>query len=247
MSEREEKSMVVALALAVVAAGSGCIGVSQRRDTPGVVGGRLADLEICRAGTRPAEDGTIDDFEDDNLQLTPEGGRDGSWWTKKDDQGSTVLPAPFAPSDGGADGSEVALRGMGRTATGPDAWGAGFGFNFVSQGGLYDASRYAGISFRARSGPGGATTVRLKIGDVNTHQSAHVCKSCWNHFGVDVTLTPEWKSYKVMFTELRQEPYWGDPRPVAVTPSKLVSVDWSIAPGQTYDVWVDEIRFLACR
>jgi len=227
---------------------SGCIGVSQKKMTPGIVGGRATDLRVCRAGTRPAEDGNLDDFEDDNNQVTLEGGRDGYWWTKKDEKGSTVEPDPFAPSEGGADGSEMSLRGFGKTSAAPDAWGAGFGVNLVSnQGAFYDASRYVGISFKAKVGAGSTTTVRFKIGDVNTHQDAHVCRACWNHFGKDITLTNQWKEYKVLFTEARQEPYWGDPRPAAVTPSKLVSIDWSIGTGQSFDIWVDDIRFLECQ
>ena len=238
----------LAIAIACASSSSGCIGVSQKRITPGIVGGRSIDLKVCRSGTRPAEDGNIDDFEDDNNQLTLEGGRDGYWWTKKDEKGSTIGPDPFAPSEGGADGSEMSLQGVGKTSSSPDAWGAGFGVNLVSnQGSFYDASKYVGISFKAKAGPGSTTTVRFKIGDVNTHQDAHICKACWNHFGKDVTLTNQWKEYKVLFTEARQEPYWGDPRPVAVTPSKLVSIDWSIGPSQIFDLWVDDIRFLECQ
>ena len=62
-----------------------------------------------------------------------------------------------------------------------------------------------------------------------------------------MTLTNQWKEYKVLFTEARQEPYWGDPRPVAVTPSKLISIDWSIGPSQVFDLWVDDVRFLECQ
>jgi len=39
----------------------------------------------------------------------------------------------------------------------------------------------------------------------------------------------------------------GRARPASVTPGKLVSIDWSIAGGQTYDLWIDDIQFLACK
>ena len=56
----------------------GCIGVSAKRSSAaGVVGGNVADLNVCRAGVRVADDGAIDDFEDGNNQLSLEGGRDG--------------------------------------------------------------------------------------------------------------------------------------------------------------------------
>lgn len=248
LSLRRSGALLIGLAFAGAATLFGCIGVSQKRATPGIVGGRSADLRVCHAGTRPASDGTIDDFEDDNTQLPTEGGRDGFWWTTKDEKGSTLGPDPFSPSEGGADGSEMSLRALGKTASSPDAWGVGFGANLLSsKGALYDASRYVGISFKAKAGPGSATTLRFKIGDVNTHDDAHVCKACWNHFGKDIGLTNQWKEYKVMFTEVRQAPYWGDPRPVALTPSKLLSIDFSVGPGQDYDIWVDDIRFLECQ
>jgi len=239
--------LALAIPMAFGATLAGCIGVSQKKVTPGVVGGRAADLKVCRAGTHLAnDDGSIDDFEDGNNQLTLEGGRDGYWWTKKDDKGSTVGPDPFGPGEPGSDGSEMALRANGITSGSPDAWGAGVGVNLVNQGTFYDASKYAGISFKAKVGPGGTTTVRFKIGDINTHPDGHLCKGCWNHFGKDLTLTNEWKVYTILFTDVRQEPYWGDPRPAAVTPSKLVAIDWSIGPHQTYDLWIDDIRFISC-
>ncbi len=226
---------------------TGCIGVSEKRVLSGAVGGTGADVKSCRTGTRRADDGTIDDFEDGDMQLSLEGGRDGYWWPKKDQAGSTIEPTPFGPSDGAGDGSEMAMHASGKTATGDGAWGAGFGVNLVGQGTFYDASKYAGISFRAKVGPGASTSVRFKIGDVNTHADGHICKGCWNHFGKDLILTTEWREYKVLFSDVRQEPYWGDPRPLSVTPTKLVSIDWSIGPGRTYDVWVDDVAFLDCK
>jgi hypothetical protein len=226
---------------------SGCIGVSANRGTPGAIGGNPADLAVCRSGVRPADDGLIDDFEDGNTQSALEAGRDGYWWPKKDDNGSTLEPTPFAPSEGGAGGSEMAMHAKGITASGDGAWGAGFGVNMLGHG-LYDASKYAGIVFKAKAGEGSTHHVRFKIGDVNTHKDGNVCsKSCWNHFGKDLSLTTEWKEYRVLFSEARQEDFWGDPRPPAVTPSKLVAIDWSIGTGQPYDIWVDDVAFVVCK
>jgi hypothetical protein len=233
-----------------VALTTGCIGVSQTRTAaPGSAG--AAEVHSCRAGTRPAEDGLIDDFEDGNNQGALTGGRDGYWWPKKDTKGSTLEPEPFAPTEGGADDSGMAIRASGHTATGDatDAWGAGFGMNMLSQNGAtYDASKYVGISFKAKVGDKSTRKVRFKIGDVNTHQDGGVCKTCWNHFGKDLTLTPKWKEYTVMFSEARQEEGWGDPRPSSLTPSKLIAIDWSIAGGgQDYDVWIDDVQFIECK
>jgi endoglucanase len=238
----------VLLLLAAGASASGCIGVSQKRKIAGVVGGDPADLKICRTGVRPADEGMIDDLEDGNNQVALEGGRDGYWWPKKDEKGSTLDPEPFAPSEGGAAGSEMAMHAHGKTSSADGAWGAGFGVNMLNQGKLYDASRYAGFSFKAKAGAASTKHVRFKIADINTHKDGGICTTaCWNHFGKELSLTPEWKEYRVLFSEARQEDYWGDPRPPAVTPSKLIAVDWSIGTGQNYDIWVDDLTFIDCK
>ena len=232
----------------VLGAASGCIGVSQNRTSGSALA--AADVGSCRLGTRPADDGLIDDFEDENTQLATVAGRDGYWWTKQDGKGSTIGPDPFIPSEGGADGSGLALRGTGKTAVGsPDiTWGAGFGVNMLSrQDGVYDASKYVGISFKAKVGEASTRQIRFAIGDVNTHPNAGVCKVCWNHFSKDLIVTTQWKEFRILFSEVQQQAGWGEPRPAALTPSKLVSIDWSISGGQVFDLWVDDIQFLVCK
>ena len=227
---------------------SACIGVSQTRSAGGTPG--AADVATCRLGTRPADDGLIDDFEDENTQLNVIAGRDGYWWTKHDDKGSSIGPDPFIPSEGGADGSGLALRGTGKTAVGDPAvaWGAGFGVNFLTrQNGVYDASKYVGVSFKAKVGEISTRQIRFAIGDVNTHPNAGVCKVCWNHFSKDLIVTNQWKEFRVLFSEVQQQAGWGEPRPAALTPSKLVSIDWSISGGQVFDLWIDDIQFLVCK
>ena len=232
----------------VLASAAGCIGVSQTRASGGALG--AVDVASCRLGTRPADDGMIDDFEDENTQINTIAGRDGYWWTKHDDKGSTIGPDPFIPNETGTDGSGLALRALGKTAAGApqEAWGAGFGLMLLTRKkAAYDASKYVGVSFRAKVGATSTRQIRFSIGDVNTHPDAEVCKVCWNHFGKDVTVTNQWKEYRVLFSELQQQVGWGDPRPASLTPSKLVAMDWSIAGGQDYDLWIDDIQFLACK
>jgi Carbohydrate binding domain (family 11) len=232
--------------LATFALVSNCIGVSQKRRDPMTATGASPGVMRCPHGVRAAADGDIDDFEDVNEQLTKMGGRDGYWWAKKDESSPAVA---WNIEDGGADGSEVAMHFTGTTAhgSGDDHWGAGMGVNLVSHGLFYDASKYAGIAFKAKAGSQSTRTVRFKIGDVNTHQEAGVCKSCWNHFGADLTLTGDWRDYTILFSSAQQEPGWGDPRPASVTPSKLISLDWTIGPGQVYDLWLDSLVFVECK
>jgi len=235
----------VVCAALVLVFGVGCIGVSQtRRDSESQAAS--GKPKRCPHGVRPAIDGDMDDFEDGDNQLTKLAGRDGHWWTEKDAFGSTVS---MMPDDGGAGGSEMAMHAMGTTTSGHggDNWGAGIGVNFVTQGAFYDASKYAGVSFRAKAGPKASRQIRFKIADVDTHPKGKVCTQCWNHFGMDLTLTGDWREYPILFSEVQQEPGWGAPRPDSVTPSKLIALDWTIGPDRSYDLWIDDLVLLECK
>jgi endoglucanase len=224
---------------------TGCIGVSAKKSGP-VVPGVASAIKKCRS-VRPADDGAIDDLEDANNQIIKSTGRDGYWWSAADPKGSKIDMQVTEP---GAGGSELAMHITGSTVPGDpaqDFWGVQLGINFVSDGLFYDASKYAGIAFKAKVGkPDSSRAVRFKMADVNTHKDAGICTACWNHFGKDISLTPEWKEYRVTFSGAEQEAGWGDPRPQAITPSKLIALNWQVGPGQTYDIWIDDVTFLDC-
>src|SRR4051812_10063321 len=237
--------VVASLSLALTGAG-GCIGVSAKPAGGVAVPGSISAVKRCRA-VRPADDGAIDDLEDPNNQITKSGGRDGYWWSAADPKGSTIEMQTTEP---GAGGSELAMHISGTTVPGKpeeDAWGVQLGVNFVSQGMFYDASKYAGIAFKAKVAPNSTRKARFKIADINTHKDAGICTACWNHFGKDLTMTTEWKEYQVTFAAADQEPGWGDPRPAAITPSKLIALNWQVGPGQSYDIWIDDVTFLDCQ
>jgi len=222
-----------------------CIGVSAKPSGGVAVPGAASAVKRCRA-VRPADDGAIDDLEDANNQITKSTGRDGYWWSAADPKGSTIEMQVTEP---GAGGSELAMHITGKTVPGKpeeDSWGVQLGVNFVSEGMFYNASKYAGIAFKAKVGPNSTRNARLKIADINTHKDAGICKACWNHFGKDLTMTTEWRVYRVTFSGAEQEAGWGDPRPNAVTPSKLIALNWQVGPGQTYDIWIDDVTFLDC-
>ena len=233
------------LASLLLAGASGCIGVSAKPGGGVVVPGAASAVKKCRA-VRPADDGAIDDLEDGNNQITKEAKRDGYWWSAADPKGSKIEMQVIEPGAG----SEMAMHMTGTTVPGKpedEFWGAQLGISFVSEGLFYDASKYAGVTFKAKVGtPDSARAIRFKMADVNTHKDAGICKACWNHFGKDLSLTPEWKEYRVTFSGAEQEAGWGDPRPQAITPSKLIALNWQVGPGQTYDIWIDDVAFLDC-
>jgi hypothetical protein len=222
---------------------SGCIGVSAKRVGPGGAG--TAPILRCRA-FKPATDGALDDFEDGNKQLTKVAGRDGYWYQANDKFGSTIDVKIDEP---GAGASEMAAHITGTTAPGKpedQIWGVQMGNRLVHNNEAYDASKYAGISFKAKVGPSSARNVRFKIADINTHPDFKICKACWNHFGRDLTLTEQWQTYTITFSGAEQEPGWGDPRPASILPDKLAEVNWSIGPGVSYDMWFDDLTFVDC-
>lgn len=203
--------------------------------------------DMCPNGVEVAPDGLVDDLEDGNKQLNLDGNRDGYWWTAADEVGSTIQGGDeFAPSPGGPEGSAQAMHVSGSTSPEDSAWGVNVGFNFSSAG-LYDASQYVGIRFKARVDPNTTQKVRFKIGDVNTHQDAGVCKDCWNHFGKDMMLKENWQEYTLFFKELEQADGWGDPRPPELSTTQLYSLDFSIDKGQTFSLWVDELELINCK
>ncbi len=187
--------------------------------------------------------------EDASAQTARSEGRGGYVYAYLDDVGSVVTPGPgnFKMSAGGAAGSSYALRIQGKTADAGDSAYVGLGLNFVDPQALYDASRYDGLAFVARRGPGSSTSLRLKLPDASTHPDGGTCKECFNDFGVDFQLTEEWTRYVVRFADLKQMFGWGDPRPEHVDAAKLFGVQFQVSQaGSDFDVWIDDVTFTGC-
>lgn len=195
---------------------------------------------------------TLDDFEDSNNKSAEVEGRGGWIYTFKDGLGTEVeFPSgDFRVYPGGVGSSKYCARFRGKTAkSGGDIF-AGWGFNLSpAEGGLYDASKYTGISFLAKRGSSDAIGVfRVNVADVNTDPAGKVCTDCYNHFGKPVKLTDEWVRYVVYFDEMEQRSGWGSPNPESIDKASLVSVQWQTTiPNIKFDLLVDDVRFIgAC-
>jgi len=201
----------------------------------------------CKHGTKPAASGLIDDFEDGDEKAAALAGRDGSWWISKADHATIAVPAGEPkPSAGGAADSKFGLHFVGKTDN-ADPWGAAAGVNFLASGGFYDASKYAGVTFKIKSSKPNLD-VRLKILDANTHPDGGACsKECFNAFGRELILGTEWKDVTLMWSELTQQSDWGIPRPPMVEVAKLKDMEWQIWPGTEFDLWIDDVHFLECQ
>jgi hypothetical protein len=192
--------------------------------------------------------GLIDDGEDGQNQNIVGTDRGGYWYTFRDKKGTTIDPiagedgGTFAMSEGGH-GSKFAARFHGKIGTGAPLFG-GMGMNFVDPKDVYDSSKYLGLAFWARRGENSTPKVRLKVPDVNTDPQGSVCTECFNDFGADLVLTPEWKFYIFPWKSMKQMPGWGAPRKPHITDSKLFGVQWQVnVPSANYDIWVDDLTF----
>lgn len=189
----------------------------------------------------------IDDGEDRNDQILVRDGRGGYFYTFVDSAGSSIEPgAAFKMDKPGGNDSKYAVHIKGQLAAGGEVY-AGVGLDFRSPRGPYNASKYKGVAFLAKTAASGGAQVRFGVPDVNTDPAGKVCTECFNNFGINVDLTDQWTRFEVPFTEMHQQPAWGNPRPEAIDVSKLISLTWQIsAPGTTYDVWIDDITFIGC-
>lgn len=234
-----------AIGLAVGSFASSCgIGVSAPRLNPD---GTPAPRTYCPRGTYVPKDGLIDDFQDGNTMTAEFDGRGGYWYMAADSAGSTIGPEELKPEADGKDGNLV-MHVYGHTVAGDPttAWGVQLGGNFT-QGDGYDASKYAGIRFRAKRGADATPSVRFKISDVNTEPAGGNCSQCYNHFGQDLSLNSEWTQYEFFFGSMQQRPYWGDPRPASITPKEIYGLNFSVESGAKFDFAIDDLEFFACR
>lgn len=194
-------------------------------------------------------DGVLDDGEDGNNQNLPVGDRGGYWYTFRDKKGTTIDPTAgedggtFAMSEGGHN-SQFAARFHGKIGTGAPLFG-GMGMNFVDPKAPYDASKYAGIMFWARRGETSTPKVRLKVPDANTDPDGGVCTECFNDFGADLSLTPDWKLYIFPWKSMKQMPGWGNPRKPHITQAKIYGIQFQVnIPSANYDIYIDDLKFI---
>lgn len=263
MASASERSLSLGtphwLALALFVAGSvGCLGETKNcpcmDPAASTAAAKPAELKGCDGKAVPGADGLVDDFEDDNGQITKLDGRDGYWWKNADKEGAKFTDPPDGSAlkfaDDGANGSTKSLHVAGVTVKGSDqAYGVEVGTNLIStKGSLYDGSRFMGVSFMAKVGPKSVKKVRFNMADVNTHPELGTCTNCWNHFSKDIDLTTEWKEYQVSFKEMRQRDGWGEPRPKSITPNELYTLTFAFeGSGGEFELFVDDIQFVECK
>lgn len=197
----------------------------------------------------------IDDMEDKDNAILPEGGRLGYWYTFNDGtEGATQNPPPDPDGTGETPFTMTALdpaRGQSTYAArswGSDFedWGIGFGFDLNSVEGakaVYDASAYAGITFWAKLGPGSGTGAVVLISDPGTDPVGGACSDLCDPWKKDLAVTEEWQQFTIPFADMKQGG-WGDPAGTAqIDATKLYSIQFQITDAASFDVYIDDLAF----
>jgi hypothetical protein len=192
-------------------------------------------------------DNMIDNFEDGDGALIPNGGRQGYWYTFNDaTEGSTQTPAVdmVLPETGGAAGTAMAIH---TTGSGFAEWGAGIGIDLNNAGdgmggnGIkmpYDSSAYTGIVLMAKGNGQIRASVQIEA-TIPTAEGGTCALDCDPH-GKVLLLSEEWQQFTLPFDQLNQEG-WGTA--ASWDASKVGGIQFKVAKDVTFDFWVDEIGF----
>lgn len=206
--------------------------------------GRIVRCDEARGG---AEDPTIDDMEDEDLETLDQDGRRGTWYSYGDSSADSSHELEIEAVDDGASGSDFALRTQGEGFT---RWGAGVGFLLIE--GVedeegepvqcsYDASYYDGLRFYAK-GNDVEVRVKLAVPDVLPIDDGGFCaESCYDDHGVDLTFSEEWEEYEVPFSALEQQGWGFDAGPF--DPSAVRFIQFQVQRNVDFDFWIDELEF----
>jgi hypothetical protein len=206
----------------------------------------------------PPEPGLIDNLEYRRDSEIPEWEeRVGYWFSYIDQHPDTELEPQtsvpgFEPKDlyfgGGADETKTAVLLAGKTGAADtpgleptaEVYGGGIGIH-VAGGDAYDAAShgYTGVTFWARKLPtSNLTEIGVKFPETRTWTD---CEVCLDHFEMHSPVTNSWTKYTVPFAGSAQEGF-GDPVD-ALDPSHLIGVVWTVPPGKTVELLIDEVSF----
>jgi hypothetical protein len=189
-------------------------------------------------------DNMIDNFEDGDGALIPNGGRQGYWYTFNDATvGSTQTPPVdmVLPESGGAAGTMMAIH---TTGSGFAEWGAGIGIDLNSTGGdmaqklPYDSSAFTGIVLMAKGN--GQIRAAVQISATIPPEEGGTCALDCDPHGKVLLLTDEWQQFTLPFEDLNQEG-WGTEAVWDAT--TVVGVQFKVGKDVDFEFWVDEIGF----
>ena len=182
----------------------------------------------------------IDDFETHNKLLTQGSGRDGAWVLGTDGTSVALVDEPS---------SHCAARDLWAghfEARGFTSWGVNWTAVFhpaTSSNApvAYDGSAYSGISFWAAFGGenGPPFDVPVGVATMDTAYNSSICSPCNDHYMTKVALSGDWQRFVVRFDQMVQAGS-GNPQ---VPMRRDQMVGFVIWPRQSFDLWIDDVRF----
>ena len=210
--------------------------------TGGTGGGLTATCPAVTsvAGNTPL----IDNLEDGDAAIMSVDSRVGFWLTNNDLTPTAQQNPPigaFAPTTLSAHGGNYSAR----------TWGSGFASWAVLRAQLqiseagecrYDASRYTGISFWARSGSNFGTPIGVGVATsatVSTVKGGTCQLNCFDYHFLSIVPTTSWVHYQMPWTALKQKG-WGTP--AAFNATKIMYVEFSLT-DTAFDFYVDDLSF----
>jgi len=169
--------------------------------------------------------------------------------------GGNTVNTPFVVA-GGANGTGMSARIWGTLNNKGDNSYPAFSLQGqLRDSGYFDASAFNGIRFYYKCPvTDQAKERRFKIpiaGTLPTSGGGTCTDNCYNHFGADLSVTPDWTLKSYSFSDMKRLPGWGSP----VSPpdfvdhlSKVVFLQWDHGNGNdagsfNIDFWVDEVEF----
>jgi hypothetical protein len=226
-------------------------------------GGQEGSLATCDLPSGPSAGDptktlTLDDFEDGENGYESNGLR-GGWYGYHDGTNGVQQPtaAEILPEPGGLSQAGFALHIRGE---GFSEWGSGFTASLSNSGAgqcLFDASKYAGLTFWAKGEIGPDPTVTVPAYDAGKLLLLVIEKDivplaeggncpaadggCWDSHRTRFELSDCWQRYSVRFEDLLQAGFGfsgGD-----LDLNELLNVNFEVGRGNRYDVWIDDLSF----
>jgi hypothetical protein len=218
----------------------------------------LADgisVPVKKTVSVPPEQRVVMNFEDGSKNTNPKlyGGADGVWMDTTF-AGNTIsgdmIDSP------GANGTSKCAHIYGTLTDKGDGQYPAFQLqgNFKSTG-YYDASAFTGIKFYYKCPPTDKSIKRRFgigiAGTLPTSMGGSCTGACFNNFGANMTVSPDWVAVSYSFADLKRESGWGDPvSPPDLTDhlKEFISLVWANSANNTpgsyaIDYSVDEVEF----
>lgn len=195
--------------------------------------------------SKPVRHVLIDDLEDGDSKSIPTEARGGYWYTYHDADSVVAPDANYATRAGGPGESKHVAWMQGTVSAIAHPY-VGLGLSFTDPRQPYDASSCKGIAFQGRKVGVSISAIRVKVGDWQTTPEGGLCQQCYNDFGAELTFKDTWEDFRIEFSSMKQEPYWGEPRP-AIDPQALYQIQWQVSQSeQPFEIEIDNVRFIGC-